>query len=119
MVSLKKNPLKKEQQVREYTPVHLMDEEEAVRTYCPPKESPVTEDVKIIVKQNDGDLLLTINEDCDNKPVKYVDPGRILSLIFDCLMIFICIGVIGLFIWICCGLLGEGLQLAQQFAQML
>ena len=29
--------LKKEQHVREYTPEHLMDEEEAVRTFCPPE----------------------------------------------------------------------------------
>ena len=34
MVSLKKEP-----QIREFTPVHLMDEDEAIRTYCPPREN--------------------------------------------------------------------------------
>lgn len=29
--------LKKETKIREVTPVHLMDEEETVRTNCPPK----------------------------------------------------------------------------------
>lgn len=72
MVSLKKSPLKKEQQVREYTPVHLMDEEEAVRTYCPPKETPIAEDVKKTIKQNDEDLLSAVNEKHNDKPVKKV-----------------------------------------------
>lgn len=38
--------LKKDQHIREYTPEHLMDEEEAVRRFCPPRESAVKAEEK-------------------------------------------------------------------------
>jgi len=56
MVSLKKEP-----QIREVTPVHLMDEDEAVRIYCPPREN-VENDIKISVKQEDNDLLPAVKD---------------------------------------------------------
>ena len=44
--------LKKEQHIREYTPEHLMDEEEAVRKFCPPRDDSVNR-AEISVKKND------------------------------------------------------------------
>ena len=44
--------LEKVSQVREVIPVHLMDEAESVRTYCPPKTD-TTSTVDILVKQPD------------------------------------------------------------------
>lgn len=59
MVSLKKEP--KEPPIREVTPVHLMDEDEAVRIYCPPREN-TENDIKISVKQADNDLLPAVKD---------------------------------------------------------
>lgn len=47
-VSLKKSPV-----IREYTPEHLMDEEEAVRKFCPPRESGENSIVPIVITKDD------------------------------------------------------------------
>lgn len=56
--------LKKETQIREISPVHLLDEEEAVRQFCPPRSSMI----EIEVKQADKDLLPAIKEAPTNTP---------------------------------------------------
>ncbi len=63
MVSLKKEP-----QIREVTPVHLMDEEEAVRIYCPPRD-----EIKISVKQADIDLLPAIKDNAKPQEINNND----------------------------------------------
>lgn len=64
MVSLKKEP-----RVREYTPEHLMNEEEAVRRLCPPRESAAKADsVEIRVEKEHGEIV-TLDE-ADNLPTE-------------------------------------------------
>ena len=64
--------LKKEQHIREYTPEHLMDEEEAVRKFCPPRESTVRaeekeaaevkEVLKVLIEKERGEIA-TLDEE--------------------------------------------------------
>ncbi|MBD5128339.1 MAG: hypothetical protein HDT43_00200 [Ruminococcaceae bacterium] len=61
--------LKKPSQTREITPVHLMNEEEAVRIYCPQKAEN-TNTVDILVKQPDKKELPAIKDNHENKTPK-------------------------------------------------
>ena len=108
MVSLKKEP-----QIIEVTPVHLMDEEEAVRTYCPPKTE-ATSSVEILVKQSDEKELPAVKEDCDSKTEKnrsYYD-FAVVDLVEKILMCLVIIGVCGVALLMCSMLFGDTLQLA-------
>ncbi len=92
MVSLKK--VSKDQEV---TPVHLMDEEEAVRTHCPPKaDNTSTVDV----------------DDCKNK-ANGLDKWDIIEAIIIAVALTAFLLFIGLF-----GgkFLSEGFQLAKDIA---
>lgn len=59
-VSLKKTPA-----IREYTPVHLMDEEEAVRIFCPRREERTGSKTEKSVKETNKDNppKVTVNSD--------------------------------------------------------
>lgn len=68
MVSLKKT------QIREVTPVHLMDEEEAVRTYCPPKTE-TTSTVEILINKPDKKELPAVKHNAIPEVEKAVKSG--------------------------------------------
>ena len=107
MVSLKKEP-----KLREITPVHLMDEEEAVRTFCPQKAE-TTSTVDILVKQQDKKELPAEIENCENKPAKKRTYGGFekwewVEMIVTSLFI---IAVVATFILLGANFLAEWLQL--------
>ncbi len=82
--------LKKESYTREYTPEHLMDEEEAVRRFCPPRESNENPIVPTVVTTgNDVDNLLI--EKSDSKPKQSSDLREILMLMFRGFCLLVCI----------------------------
>lgn len=92
MVSLKKEP-----RIREVTPVHLKDEEETVRTNCPPKaETTSTVD----------------KEDCKNK-TNGLDKWDLIEAVIIAVALIAFLLFIGLF-----GgkFLSEGFQLAKDIA---
>lgn len=112
MVSLKK--VSKDQEV---TPVHLMDEEEAVRTYCPQKTE-TTNTVDILVKQPDKKELPAVKDDCENKTKKRRTYGGFeLCEWFDMIieLLFI-VAILAAFIFLCANFLGEGLQLIKDLS---
>lgn len=108
MVSLKKelqNP-----QVREYTPVHLIDEEEAVRKYCP-QQSDISNSIEISVNRV-GENLPTVvnNQDNSSKNRLFLglDKQDWLELIFKALVVAI---ILALTVFLFAGLFGDSIQL--------
>lgn len=95
MVSLRKAP--QAQTMREITPVHLIDEEEAVRTYCPPKGKEASaNDIEKVVKQADKALL----------PAKSADKGKkgewieiLIKTIFVSGLVFIFVSLLNGLVW--------------------
>lgn len=82
--------LKKEQPVREYTPEHLMDEEEAVRRFCPPRESNENPIVTTVVTTDDDADNLPI-EKSDSKPKQSSNLRKILMLMVRGYCLLVCI----------------------------
>lgn len=111
MVSLKKES-------REVTPLHLMDEEDAVRLYCPSKDS-VDNGIKISLKQADNVQLPAIRDNDNDKPQERTFGGlnkrEWAEIIIKSVLIM---GVLAIFIFILSGFLGEGLMLVEKIANM-
>ena len=108
MVSLKKEP-----QMREITPVHLMDEEATVRTYRP-KKTEATSTVDILVKQPDRKDLPTVKDICENKPEKKrtysgFEAWEWIEAIMEVIVI---VGIIAAILFFCLFFWGDTLQLA-------
>ena len=90
--------LKKEQHVREYTPEHLMDEEKAVRMFCPPRESAAkaeekeAEEAKEVLKiliEKERSEIVTLDE--ENPPQT---KSKISSIEIFLIVIFIMYGAV-------------------------
>ena len=85
--------------MREITPVHLMDEEEAVRTYCPQKTE-TTNTVDILVKQPDKKELPAVKDDRDNGTEKRRTYGGFEKLDwFEIAELFFIVAVLATFIF--------------------
>lgn len=110
MVSLKKEP-----QIREVTPVHLMDEEEAIRTYCPPRAE-AANNIEIVVKQADEKLLPAVKTNRENKvelehTTDKLDKWELFEMIFEAILM---LGIVTALILGVGGFIGEGLQLVKK-----
>ncbi len=109
MVSLKKEP-----QIREITPIHLIDEDEAIQIYCPPRES-TENDIKISVKQADNDLLPAVKDKDEPQERTFggLNKWEWAEIIIKSLLIM---GGIAVIVFLIAGFLGEGLTLAKDIA---
>ncbi len=79
-VSLKKKPA-----IREYTPVHLMDEEEAVRIFCPRRKEHTGGKNEITAKETNRDnpSKMTVNSDSNLENV--LEWARFIGCLISCI----------------------------------
>ena len=120
MVSLKKNTLEKEQQVREYTPVHLIDEAATIINLDAPSEIVATSSISPAVQNIPKEEVVkeeAANDDHKDNPDKKhtnkIDAWEVFEIIIKSLFILLLFGII---VFVMGGFLSEGLQLAKQLA---
>lgn len=82
--------LKKESYTREYTPEHLMDEEEAVRRFCPPRDESVNKAEISIKKSESNELEKAAQGENTESPLTDSDEGK-GGTAFNILINIICI----------------------------